>query len=175
VEVVNAGVSGETTREIAARLPALLAMAGRGAGGAVFDAVVVLGGTNDLGYGMAPDDIVGTLGGMRDAARAAGCRVVMCTVPECRDGKAAVITASRAAVNAAIRAMASDAVADGAVVLPPVAVADVAAALPYHACDDARRAALWDDGLHFKPAGYDEMGAVVAGAMAAAGWWGLAA
>lgn len=58
VDVVNAGVPGDVVQGVLRRLPAALA----GLGGRRPDAVVVLAGTNDLGFGgRTPAQVVGDL------------------------------------------------------------------------------------------------------------------
>jgi lysophospholipase L1-like esterase len=34
--------------------------------------------------------------------------------------------------------------------------------MPYHTMSDAELDEIWDDGLHFKPAGYEKIGKLVA-------------
>jgi alpha-L-fucosidase len=74
VEFVNRGVSGEVTEEMLARFEVDVIDAHP-------DVVIVLGGSNDLGWGIEPSEILGNLIGMYDRAQERGIRPVACTVP----------------------------------------------------------------------------------------------
>jgi len=73
-EFLNRGVVGELTTEMADRF-------GRDALGPRPDAVIILGGSNDLGWGMEPSSVAKNLAVMYDTALNNGIRPVACTVP----------------------------------------------------------------------------------------------
>ena len=74
VKFLNKGIVGELTDEMAGRFTR-----------DVFeprpDAVIILGGSNDLGWGLEPSGIAKNLAGMYDKALKSGIRPVACTVP----------------------------------------------------------------------------------------------
>jgi lysophospholipase L1-like esterase len=74
VELLNRGVVGELTDDMAGRFD-------RDVVGSRPDAVIILGGSNDLGWGLEPPSVARNLAGMYDKALRAGIRPVACTVP----------------------------------------------------------------------------------------------
>jgi len=74
VELINRGVVGELTDDMLARLD-------RDVLGPRPDAVIILGGSNDLGWGLEPETIVENLAQMTDGALVCGIQPVACTVP----------------------------------------------------------------------------------------------
>eukprot|EP00300_Choanocystis_sp_HF-7_P022142 c21295_g1_i1.p1 GENE.c21295_g1_i1~~c21295_g1_i1.p1 ORF type:complete len:228 (-),score=39.90 c21295_g1_i1:34-717(-) len=143
--IAEAGLSGEGTDTMVARLDKLLAERW-------YSLVVILGGTNDLARRRPVADISRELAAMHEAVVRSGARTVALTVPE-RSGErdSAEYLASKQALNTFIQ--------EG---LPgSVEVIDLCAALPYYALDAAERERLWDDGLHFTAAGYDRVGEIV--------------
>lgn len=77
IEFINRGVVGELTDDMVDRF-------GRDVLGPRPDAVIILGGSNDLGWGMEPPSIAENLAGMYDEALMNGIRPVACTVPSVR-------------------------------------------------------------------------------------------
>jgi acyl-CoA thioesterase I len=76
-EVLIRGVNGELTGEMVLRF-------GTDVISLKPDYVVILGGTNDLGWGATPHDIMKNIGAMYERARGAGVQVVAVTVPSIR-------------------------------------------------------------------------------------------
>jgi acyl-CoA thioesterase I len=76
-EVLVRGVNGELTGEMALRLGADVISLKP-------DYVVILGGTNDLGWGAPPHDIMRNIGAMYERALGAGIQAVAVTVPSIR-------------------------------------------------------------------------------------------
>ncbi|HEY4485823.1 MAG TPA: GDSL-type esterase/lipase family protein [Nitrospiria bacterium] len=77
VEVLVRGVCGERTEDMARRVEAdILALNP--------DDVVILGGTNDLGWGVPPEKIMRNLTGLYERTQAAGIRSTAVTVPSIR-------------------------------------------------------------------------------------------
>jgi len=74
VEFLNKGIVGELTDEMVARFSGDVL-------GLRPDAVIILGGSNDLGWGHEPEHIAGNLAGMYDEALGHGIRPIACTVP----------------------------------------------------------------------------------------------
>ena len=74
VKFLNKGIVGELTNEMVGRF-----------GGDVLgpqpDAVIILGGSNDLGWGHEPEHVASNLARMYDEALGHGIRPVACTVP----------------------------------------------------------------------------------------------
>lgn len=153
VSIVNAGVSGQRTASMAQRLPGLLARAHP-----KFGLVLVLGGTNDLGHLQAAE-IMKNLLHMHDVARAAGARVGLITIPECRDN-ASSFNAARLQVNQMLREFAARQPESTCLI-------DLATLLP----QDLTHAHCWSaDGLHCSPQGYEAMADIIADAVWPRGW-----
>jgi len=77
VEFLNRGIVGELTDDMADRFV-------RDVVGPRSDAVIILGGSNDLGWGMDPSSVAENLAGMYDEALNSGIQPVACTVPSVR-------------------------------------------------------------------------------------------
>lgn len=73
-EIYVAGVSGETTDDMLRRFD-------RQVIGNAPDHVIILGGTNDLGWGISIDQIVANLARMYQSAQKAGITPIACAVP----------------------------------------------------------------------------------------------
>ena len=74
IEFDNKGVPGELARQMHDRLATLL-------GKKSYDIVVILGGTNDIGWGFDPHQIFKDLRRLWKATLESGAKVVTCTVP----------------------------------------------------------------------------------------------
>ncbi|WAC68893.1 SGNH/GDSL hydrolase family protein [Microbacterium sp. SL75] len=146
--VVNRGVPGETTTQMLARLPAVIADAP--------GLAVVFGGANDLGRGVAPETIIANLQAMIEGILAGtSARVIVGTVlPRGSvggDSPVATMNATRAVVNAWIRALTD----------PRVQVVDWSRAMSTG--DDATyKVALFSDHVHPNTRGNRVMGAALA-------------
>jgi len=77
IEFLNRGIVGELTEDMADRFD-------RDVLGTRPDAVIILGGSNDLGWGLEPKTIAGNLLQMTDGALSQGIQPVACTVPSVR-------------------------------------------------------------------------------------------
>ncbi|HUK79197.1 MAG TPA: GDSL-type esterase/lipase family protein [Nitrososphaerales archaeon] len=77
VEFLNRGVVGELTDDMVDRFSGDVV-------GPRPDAVIILGGSNDLGWGMDPSQVAENLSGMYNEALNNGIRPVACTVPSIR-------------------------------------------------------------------------------------------
>ena len=73
-EIQNKGVSGELTSEMLARFD-------RDVVRVKPDIAIVLGGSNDIGWGVAPTDVFTNLASMYDAASKSGIETVACSIP----------------------------------------------------------------------------------------------
>ena len=71
---VNLGVPGNTTAQMLARYPA--EVSGKG-----YITFVLLGGTNDVRYGVQTDTSIANIAAMASTSRAAGMNVVLCEIP----------------------------------------------------------------------------------------------
>jgi lysophospholipase L1-like esterase len=154
-------------------VPLDAALSAAAAEGAPYTHVVVLTGTNDLGRvaqlrsGRTPAHVVTDVRALHEAAHAAGVpTTVAISVPQpAFEGGRPAFAAARAEINAGVRAYA--AAADGS---HAVLLADADVALPnLNATEEVRQHRWEPDGLHFTPAGYDELGALVATTLTAAG------
>ena len=144
--------------------------------------VVILGGTNDLatallaahhelpGQGSSEAEVgahyaiasLAHLKVLHEAVHSVGAATVAVTVPEVLyEREESKPREMRLELNRGLKLLAAS-YAEGV-----VSVADAAEALPQLNISKAERAARWDDGLHFTPAGYDELAAVIAGAIKA--------
>ena len=115
-----------------------------------FDWVIVQGGGNDLGRGEDAQIVFESLKQIWDVALASGAKVLALTVTETASPSSQV----RMRYNALNQMILQDNTKG-------LYVCDVAKEIPYHAMAQEQRAKIWDDGLHFKPAGYDLMGNVI--------------
>lgn len=115
-----------------------------------YDWAIVLGGTNDLGWGIPPEDIFRKLKDVWDVALRRGTKVLALTVPEVAvTGKARErLDARRNALNDLIKGYKRD----------NYHVYDLNSAVTYFAMSENDRAKYWDDNVHFTPAGYDLIG-----------------
>jgi acyl-CoA thioesterase-1 len=138
VRVVNRGVSGELTEEMLLRFDADVAAL-------VPDIVVVLGGSNDLGWGLEPAVIMANLDEMYRRCAAIGAGVVACTVPSIRGYDPLI--GPRLLLNHRIQQRCA---ADG------IACVDLLAATA-EPKTNRLRAEYTSDGLHLSVAGYARM------------------
>ncbi|KAI0206254.1 GDSL-like Lipase/Acylhydrolase [Astrocystis sublimbata] len=113
-----------------------------------YDWTIVLGGTNDLGWGRPADQIIEGLKRAWDIPLAKGSKVLSLTIPETKRKFSQVIE-RRNEVNDAIRNHKRD----------NFFHFDLFKELPYHDMAPEDRGRYWDmDGLHLQAAGYDVMG-----------------
>ena len=137
VDFLNRGVVGELTDDMVDRF-------GRDVLGPRPDAVIILGGSNDLGWGMEPSSIAENLTGMYNEALEKGIRPVACTVPSVRGFDEGI--QSRLLLNELIKRYTG---AIGVVCVDLfTATADSAGRL---------REEYSNDGLHLSPLGYEAM------------------
>ncbi|EED13748.1 conserved hypothetical protein [Talaromyces stipitatus ATCC 10500] len=119
-----------------------------------YDWVIVLGGTNDLGYGsFTPDEIYTGLKTTWSQALTSSptTKILALTVPECAY-RSQKLDRNRDALNKLILEHKED----------RFYTFDLKSAIPYHTMDEQRREQIWDDGLHFTDKGYDLMGEIIA-------------
>lgn len=141
VDFLNRGVVGELTDDMMDRF-------GRDVLRPRPDAVIILGGSNDLGWGMEPPSIAENLTGMYNEALENGIRPVACTVPSVRGYDEGI--QSRLQLNGLIKRYAG---ALGVVCVDLfTATADSAGRL---------REEYSNDGLHLSPLGYEAMAEVI--------------
>ncbi|KAI0489655.1 SGNH hydrolase-type esterase domain-containing protein [Xylaria cf. heliscus] len=113
-----------------------------------YDWTIVLGGTNDLGWGRQTNQIIEGLKRAWDIPLSKGSKVLALTIPETK-GVFRGITEKRNEVNDAIRNYEKE----------NFFHFDLFKELPYHAMAPEDRGKYWDmDGLHLQAAGYDLMG-----------------
>ncbi|KAI1166508.1 SGNH hydrolase-type esterase domain-containing protein [Nemania serpens] len=113
-----------------------------------YDWTIVLGGTNDLGWGKPADAIIEGLKRVWDIPLSKGGKVMALTIPETK-GKFPTVTERRNEINDVIRSYEKD----------NFFHFDLFKELPYHNMAPQDRGRYWDpDGLHLQAAGYDLMG-----------------
>lgn len=117
----------------------------------LYDWVILLGGTNDLGWGKPVFDIHDALTAVSDIPLENGAKVLMCTVPEC-GAKSEDLDQKRNSLNAFIKSDMRD----------EVYIFDLKEKIPYHSMDEEERKLIWDDGLHLTSKGYERMGEMIA-------------
>ncbi len=141
-KAIEYGLPGETSRAMTSRIHDVLA----DVPGEVH-AVIVLGGTNDLGFGPDADTIFANMHAVVRAARARAPIVIWLTVPAFPNLlRFEAALSKQVALNHLIRGVRE----------PGVTVVDLVAALP------AESSSLWDaDGLHPNASGYAAIAAAI--------------
>jgi lysophospholipase L1-like esterase len=142
VSIVNKGICGDLTRGMLSRLERdVLALKP--------DCVIILGGANDIGWGLPQKEIVDNLVTICIRAQRNGIAPVICAVPPVEGGAGANRT--RREINAALADYCSD---EG------IPFVDLYSALadPAH---DSLCPEFSDDGLHLSPEGYKKMGEAI--------------
>ena len=146
VAVAEAGVSGEKTTTMVERLRSELAAR-------KYDAVVILGGTNDIGTRESAADVVDRLKQMFAQVREHGATVVAVTVPQngFEGENYEWLEEARTAVNDALRALFADDNADGCLF-------DLDRAIPHgKRAGQSEFEEFWaSDCLHMSAQGYEE-------------------
>jgi lysophospholipase L1-like esterase len=139
VEVLNRGVNGDLTSGMLERFP-------RDVVEAKADYVIILGGSNDIGWGLDPTTIAHNLSGMYEAALNNGIRAVACAVPSILGFDELI--SPRLGLNRLIRAEAET---------RKMPFIDL-----FTATADPRNNRLSEDysadGLHLNPKGYERIG-----------------
>lgn len=153
VDVVNRGVSGETTDQMNSRLGLVLDKDGP------FDLVIILGGTNDLGFSLNKDGepLFRRLRSLHELALRHSPLSVAVTIPETGYEALDQFTAlreKRLQVNNLLKNYVQD--YDSKMLL-----CDLSTKLPRKFLSDEDRRKFWADDLHFTPAGYDRMGEII--------------
>ncbi|KAI1121447.1 GDSL-like Lipase/Acylhydrolase [Nemania abortiva] len=122
-----------------------------------YDWTIVLGGTNDLGWGRTADVIIEGLKRVWDIPLSKGSKVLALTIPETQ-GKFPVIIERRGEVNDFIRGYEKE--------KENFFHFDLFKELPYHNMTPEDRAKYWNpDGVHLQAAGYDLMGEKIGDAL----------
>ncbi|KAI1799088.1 SGNH hydrolase [Daldinia bambusicola] len=113
-----------------------------------YDWTIVLGGTNDLGWGCPVEDIVAGLKRTWEIPLSKGSKVLALTIPDTR-ARYKGVNERRDEVNTAIKEYKK----------PNFFYYDLYNAIPYHDMEPSDRPKYWQmDGLHLTEAGYDLMG-----------------
>ncbi|KAI1761532.1 SGNH hydrolase [Hypoxylon sp. FL1150] len=117
-----------------------------------YDWTVVLGGTNDLGWGSKVEDIIAGLEKAWDIPLSRGGKVLALTIPDTKF-QGASLTERRGTINKFIREYKK----------PNFFSFDLHAAIPYHDMVPSDRPKYWEmDGVHLSAGGYDLMGEKIA-------------
>ncbi|MCJ1433759.1 hypothetical protein MMC27_003124 [Xylographa pallens] len=144
IEVVVEGLSGAQVRgEYTGRLN----RACRQAEHEPYDWIIILGGTNDLGWGGQPEKIYEALQEVWSIALATGANVLALTIIEAAVRDRSLIQ-RRHTLNTLIAGHEED----------HFYHMDLCHAVPYFAMEEQKRDTIWDDGLHLKAEGYKMMG-----------------
>ncbi|KAL8957868.1 MAG: hypothetical protein Q9183_005949 [Haloplaca sp. 2 TL-2023] len=116
-----------------------------------YDWLILQGGGNDLGSGTDPDPIFLELQKLWKMGLSGGMRVMALTVTE-TNTEDSQTKARYQKLNDMVRGHEEQG----------FFVADVCKRIPYWSMDPELRRKVWDDGLHFKPLGYDMFGDAIA-------------
>lgn len=149
--IVNRGVSGETTDQMNSRLPVVLDKDGP------LDLVIILGGTNDLGFSLDKDGepLFQRLRSLHEIALKQCPVSVAITIPESGfDERSAVLGEKRTKVNELLKNYVQDCAGK-------MLVSDLSSKLPHNSLSEQDRRKFWHDELHFSPAGYDRMAEII--------------
>ncbi|CAJ2512830.1 Uu.00g009490.m01.CDS01 [Anthostomella pinea] len=120
-----------------------------------YDWTIVLGGTNDIGWGVDTDQLIEGLKRSWDIPLSKGGKVLALTIPETKY-RSAKLEESRNKVNDAIRGYKKK----------NFFHFDLFNAIPYHSMPAGDRPTYWEmDGVHLTAAGYDLMGEKIAEAL----------
>ena len=149
--IVNRGVSGETTEQMQARLPQVLDKDGP------FDLAIVLGGTNDLGLSLDKDGepLFQRLKSLHETILK-GCPLsVALTIPESGfDERFPALREKRFKVNHLLKNYVQAR-------KDKLILCDLSAKLPHNSLNEEDRKRFWHDGLHFSPEGYEKMAEII--------------
>ncbi|KAK8085222.1 hypothetical protein PG997_006493 [Apiospora hydei] len=122
-----------------------------------YDWTIVLGGTNDLAWGLPEKNIFEALQTCWNIPLSKGGKVLALTIPEC-EYQNSKIDDKRTLVNTSIKAHKQRNLTSHTF--------DLFEALPYHTMDPKDRGSIWEyDGLHLRASGYDRMGEKIAEAL----------
>jgi len=138
VTIINRGICGDLTRGMASRFE-------RDVLAHEPDRVIILGGANDLGWGLPQREIVENLVALCVRAQRAGVAPAICAIPPVEGGAAA--NRSRRQVNASLADYCR---------YESVPFIDLYSALADPA-SETLRPEFSDDGLHLSPEGYGKM------------------
>ncbi|KAI4248856.1 MAG: hypothetical protein L6R40_000868 [Gallowayella cf. fulva] len=116
-----------------------------------YDWIIVLGGTNDLGWDERPDKVYDALKHVWKVALDTGSNVLALSVIEAEHTSGGVIE-RRTELNDLIARHSED----------RWYYMDLCSAVPYFSMSEAMRERIWDDGLHLTMDGYEMMGDAIA-------------
>ncbi|KAJ3554678.1 hypothetical protein NPX13_g10551 [Xylaria arbuscula] len=121
-----------------------------------FDWTIILGGTNDVGWGKKAPEIIDALIKAWDIPLSRGGKVLALTIPETKRPFPQII-ANRNAVNEFTRSYEKE----------NFFYWDLFKEFPHHAMSPEDRTKYWNpDGVHLTAAGYDRMGELIGNALA---------
>lgn len=149
--IINRGISGETTEQMQARLPRILAKDGP------FDLAIILGGTNDLGRSLdkKANSLFERLKSLHEEILKECPLSVALTIPEGGfDERNPALRKKRSKVNQLLK----DYVQANR---DKMILCDLSVKLPHKSLSEEDRRRFWHDGLHFTPDGYDRMAEVI--------------
>ncbi|KAL8958807.1 MAG: hypothetical protein Q9193_004205 [Seirophora villosa] len=143
------GLSGD--RVIAGQFLARIKAVSEKAKHTPYDWIIILGGTNDLGWSERPDNIYESLKQVWTVALDSGANVLALNVLE-GEHTSGDIVPRRKQLNALIAGHEEH----------RLYYMDLCAAVPFFTMNDTMRAMMWDDGLHLTMDGYEMMGNAIA-------------
>lgn len=120
----------------------------------IYDWVLILGGTNDIGSRAHAEDTASALYEVWNTAMAQDCKVLAMTVPECAT-KISWLDTNRDMLNHMILTHEDT----------NYHTFDLKSKIPFHSLTDEDKVKYWDDGLHLTNEGYDWMGDQIADAL----------
>ncbi|KAG4027404.1 hypothetical protein MFRU_030g00400 [Monilinia fructicola] len=113
---------------------------------------ILLGGTNDLAYNRSIQTMYAVFETLVFTPLSNSSKVLILTIPECHV-RSNVLDEKREELN--------DMLVYSLGRKENVSTFDLRGKMPYHNMEPNQRERLWDDGLHFTEAGYQEMGIMV--------------
>ncbi|CAF3550602.1 hypothetical protein SNK04_001142 [Fusarium graminearum] len=119
-----------------------------------YDWTIVLGGTNDIAFGIPPDVIFSSLKKTYDFARDKGAKVLALTVPECSADNERTMVARNALNERILKNKSRNYYAF-----------DLRSKIPFYSLSQQDRHRYWDDHVHLGKEGYDWMGNHIADAL----------
>eukprot|EP00029_Vermamoeba_vermiformis_P014201 TRINITY_DN9325_c0_g1_i1.p1 TRINITY_DN9325_c0_g1~~TRINITY_DN9325_c0_g1_i1.p1 ORF type:complete len:258 (+),score=35.33 TRINITY_DN9325_c0_g1_i1:55-828(+) len=143
IEVIAKGVSGERTQKMAARLEEELEK------DSDYDAMILLGGTNDVGDKM-PEQTVNNLKNMQSTAAKHKIDFFVGTLPPAKADEVDWVLEVKTQINNGIKTLVLESHLN-----------DFATEIPMHALSEEERKKIWSDQLHLTEEGYDLMAEII--------------
>lgn len=150
---INKGICGEITEQIARRLYPEIIYTVQDTYKQKPDFIIIIGGTNDLGWGIDPDQIVKNIADMHHICKNEGITSIGATIPPTRFENNKGYTTKKTGTNQKLRQF---------FLSHGISFVDLYAGMGTNANDPNLRPEFdYGDGLHFSVAGYKKMGDLI--------------